>query len=231
MAGATKEQIHVMVVEDQKLVRDMLVHVVSSMNDSDKRSRSGKDHDKTAYGYKLVCAIDSAMLADIWCEKERIDLILMDIVTANGDSGLNAARRIKKKHPDIKIICVTSMPEASFIKTAREIGVDSFWYKELDEIDLRELIERTMAGERIYPSVTPAIRLGLLHDDELTNRELDVLREIVDGKTDAEIAEALSMSIHTVRTHVKNMMEKTGYASRTKLAVQARMSGSAIRGI
>ena len=84
----------VMLVEDQRLVQQFLEDIV---NDSDR--------------YELVASLRNADLADVYCEREQIDLILMDVYTAGGASGLNAAARIKKKHPYIRIIVITSMPE------------------------------------------------------------------------------------------------------------------------
>lgn len=66
----------------------------------------------------------------------------MDVVTENGESGLNAAEVIKKKFPQIKIIIVTSMPEYSYIKRAKQIGVEGFWYKETNEEAILKVMEK-----------------------------------------------------------------------------------------
>ncbi len=100
----------------------------------------------------------------------------MDVVTRNGESGLDAAARIKRAFPQIKIIIVTSMPECSYLSRAREIGVESFWYKEEQRESLLDVMERTMAGESVYPDATPELQLGLASSYEFTDRELEVLR-------------------------------------------------------
>ncbi len=100
--------------------------------------------------FELAVSTDSAAIADIYCLKYPLDLILMDVVTRNGESGLEAAARIKRSFPGIKIIIVTSMPECSYIDRARAIGVDSFWYKEAGQESIERLMARTMAGESIY---------------------------------------------------------------------------------
>jgi len=179
--------------------------------------------------YNLVKAIMDADMADYYCERNQIDLILMDICTDMDSSGLDASARIKERFPHIKIIVVTSMPEYSYLKRAREIGVDSFWYKEVNEEPILELMDRTMAGERIFPDTTPEIRLGEASSYDMTERELDVLREMTSGETNAEIAEQLNLSPGTIKTHIQNMLQKTGFKTRTELAVRARQTGLVIK--
>lgn len=149
----------------------------------------------------------------------------------DGSNGLDTAARIKSSYPKTKIIMVTSMPDAAFLKRAREIGVDSFWYKEVQEVPMLEIMDRTMAGEHIFPNNPPVTTLGLAKSTEFTERELDVLRLLTEGLTDKEIAEQLYLSVTTVRYHVNNLITKTGATSRTELAVNAVRSGIAIPGI
>ena len=153
---------------------------------------------------------------------------LSHLLTGNGESGLDAAERIKRAFPQIRIIIVTSMPECSYLSRAREIGVESFWYKEEGRESLLDVMERTMAGESIYPDAPPELQLGLASSYEFTGRELEVLREMTGGDTNQEIAERLHMSVATVKTHILNMLEKTGFRNRTELAVRARESGLVI---
>ena len=85
-----------------------------------------------------------------------------------------------------------------------------------------------MNGESIYPDATPELRLGLASSYDFTERELEVLREMTGGDTNQEIAERLHMSVATVKTHILNMLGKTGFRNRTELAVRARESGLVI---
>lgn len=199
---------NVMVVEDQAMPRQLFEAFISM---SDK--------------YKLVHSIKNADMADIYCETSGVDLILMDVCTELNSNGLDAAERIKLKHPEIKIIIVTSMPEVSYLERARAVGVDSFWYKEVSEEPILELMDKTMAGESIYPDKTPTVSFGNIKSTELSKREIEVLREVILGYTNAEIAERLSISQHTVRDYIQVIMEKTGFHSRTELAVKAREIG------
>ena len=205
--------INVMVVEDDPMARKLFEIILAS---------SGR--------YDLTASIESASLAEFYCMTSDIDLILMDVCTALHASGLDAASKIKKKYPEIRIIIVTSQPECDFIDRARSSGVDSFWYKDPSEDILLEVMDRTMAGESIYPDTTPILDLGLAKSIEFTARELEVLRELTSGDTDDVIAERLNLSTHTVKKHIKSVFQKTGFTTRTQLAVMARDSGLVIRG-
>lgn len=198
----------VLVVEDQAMPRQLFESIISS---------SGR--------YELVQSIRNADLVDVYCDKYGIDLILMDVCTDMNASGLEASERIKRKFPDIKIIIVTSMPEVSYLDRAKKAGVDSFWYKEVSEEPILELMDRTLAGESIYPDSTPAVRFGNIKSTDLSKREIQVLREVIMGFTNVEIAERLNLSQHTVRDYIQVIMEKTGYRTRTELAVKARETG------
>ena len=201
----------VMIVEDQTMPRELFELRVQS-----------SEH------FEVALSIDNAALTDVYCLRFPVDLILMDVVTRGGESGLDAAERIKRAFPQIKIIIVTSMPECSYLSRAREIGVESFWYKEEQRESLLDVMERTMAGESVYPDATPELQLGLASSYAFTDRELEVLREMTGGDTNQEIAERLHMSVATVKTHILNMLEKTGFKNRTELAVRARESGLVI---
>lgn len=202
---------NVMIVEDQAMPRQLFEAFISM---SDK--------------YRLVHSIKNADMADIYCDQSQIDLILMDVCTELNSNGLEAAERIKARYPKIKIIVVTSMPEVSYLERARKIGVDSFWYKEVSEEPILSLMDRTMAGERVYPDSTPDVKLGLVNSSDFTEKEIIILRELTSGDTNTEIAERLQMSQYTVRDYIQTIMEKTGFRSRTELAVKARESGIVI---
>lgn len=153
----------------------------------------------------------------------------MDVMTELYRSGLDAAEEIKKQFPQIKIIIVTSMPEYSWISRAKEIGVDSFWYKDGQKSRILDVMERTMAGERIFPDETPLISIGNATNHEFTERELDVLKELTTGDTNAEIAGRLFISVATVKSHIQHLMEKTGFKTRTELVSEARGLGIVIK--
>ncbi len=205
------KKIKVLIVEDDPLTRQLMEIFIN-----------GNER------YELAASIDDANLSTIYCMRNNIDLILMDIRTAMSANGLDAAGEVKKKWPEIKVIICTSMPEHTYLKKAREIGVDSFWYKETIKEDFFDLLDRTMEGEHIFPDDTPELRLGNVSSKEFTERELDVLKELLTGDSNAVIAERLSISLPTLKTHLQHLQEKTGFRNRTELAVRAREIGLVI---
>ncbi|MEI3218551.1 MAG: response regulator transcription factor [Lachnoclostridium sp.] len=198
----------VMIVDDQFISRQLFEMYVKS---SEK--------------YEILYSVESAAFADTFVLKSPVGLVLMDILMNDGSNGLEAAERIKKHRPDIKIIAVTSMPETSWMNRAREIGIESFWYKEASKETILEVMDRTMAGESVYPDSAPLVRLGLASSEEFTERELEVLRVMTTGVSNAAIAQKLGITENTVKNHIRHMMEKTGCKSRTELAIEARVSG------
>ena len=202
---------NVLIVEDDPMARKLMEIFVS-----------------TSDQYHLVPSLDSAAMAELYCMTNRVDLILMDVCTAMDANGIETAEKLKKKYPETKIIIITSQPEYSYIAHARKIGVESFWYKEPTAEALLKVMDRTMAGESIYPDSAPVTRLGAALSDDFTERELEVLRELVSGKTDAAIAETLCLSVTRVKQHIQRIREKTQFTNRTELAVRARESGLVI---
>ncbi len=201
----------IMIVDDQFVSREMFKLYISQCPD-----------------YEVAYCVDTAMFADTYVLNSKIDLVIMDILMQDGSNGLEAAEKIKKLKPDLKIIAVTSMPEISWMDKAREIGIESFWYKEVSKETILEIIERTLAGESVYPSETPEVALGMVKSTELTPREIQVLRLLTTGVGNDEIAETLNISLNTVKTHIQHLLDKTGFANRTQLAIQARVTGFVI---
>jgi two-component system vancomycin resistance associated response regulator VraR len=203
--------IQVLLVEDDPMARQLLeIYIDKSEN------------------YELAGSIESALFAEAFCRTHKVEVILMDVCTAMNANGIDAAADIKKHLPNIKIVVITSQPECSYIDRARAAGVDSFWYKSATAKEIIEIIDRTRAGESIYPDNTPQLKLGAAISEKFTERELDVLRLVVAGETDADIAEQLCITVATVKTHIQHMKNRTGFRNRTELAVRARESGLVI---
>ena len=198
----------VLVVEDDSMAQKLLETFIEN---------SGR--------YTLVGSLASASFAETYCIKHPVDLILMDVCTALDASGLETAAKIKKTQPHIKIIIITSQPECDFINRAKAGGVESFWYKTSNEKEVLEVMDRTMAGESIYPDSTPKLQIGHAWSMEFTPRQLEVLRELTSGDTNAEIGKRLGISPTTVRDYIQQMLEMTGLQNRTSLAVAADKSG------
>lgn len=206
------EKTKVMIVDDSRVARELFeMYIKNSDNCS------------------LVRVEESAMFADTFLKNNTdIELVIMDILMNDGSNGLEAAAKIKKIRPDIKIVAVTSMAESSWLRRAREIGIESFWFKETSKETIMDVINRTIAGESVYPDSTPRVKIKLAGSEEFTEGELKVLRLMTAGMPNAEIARRLNISESTVKSHIHNMLEKTGCENRTVLAIEARISGIAI---
>jgi two-component system vancomycin resistance associated response regulator VraR len=152
-------------------------------------------------------------------------MVLLDVV--NGGC-IAVAGKIKERKPRIKIILMVGQPEYSYLVRAHKAGADSFWYKRYPAVELFGVMERTAAGESIYPSETPPVQLGNIWSTDLSKRELEVLRWVVAGDTDAIIAERLFITVPTVKSHVQNIKNRTGFRNRTEIAVKVRESGLVI---
>lgn len=181
-----------------------------------------------AEGYTLAASFPTAIQALRYVEKNDADLVIMDVLIPGSMGGLGTAEKIKAIKPDVKIIVVTSMPELSYERKAREIGVEGFWQKEVQEQPIQEIMDRVMAGETVYPSEQVEVPIGNAMSTEFTEREADVLKELVTGASNKEIAGKLNMGESTVKMHITNMLQKSGYHSRLELALMARHYGIAI---
>lgn len=194
----------ILIVEDQALARMYLCSCVEKCADCEVAG--------------TLTRADAALRR---CGEGHIDLILMDICTESDSDGLTAAESIKKIYPQIKIVMVTSMLEGRFLDRARKIGADSFWYKDSPSGDLAGVIEGTLSGNRYWPDSAPAVQLGKALSCDLSDQELETLRLLCEGNTNAEIAVKMNIAESSVRTYINRMLEKTGYTNRNRLMVAA----------
>ncbi|MCR5302567.1 MAG: response regulator transcription factor [Lachnospiraceae bacterium] len=201
----------VVIAEDFRMIREIFENTVK---------RSGD--------YKLAASFPTALQAVKYIEKNDTDLVLMDVLFPGSMNGLDASEMIKIAKPDVKIIVVTSMPELSYEKRAKETGVEGFWQKEIQEQSIQEIMDRVMSGEIVYPSEQVEVPIGNTMSTDFTDKETEVLKELVTGASNKEIAENLSMAQSTVKMHITNMLQKSGYRSRLELALMARHYGIAI---
>ena len=192
----------VLIVEDQKMAQENMEAIIRSSE-----------------SYTLAGTIPNAADAELFCMRVRVDLVLMDVCTARDENGIEACAVIKRKFPEIKVIIVTSMAEHTFIEKARQANADSFWYKDASHGELITVMDRTMAGERIFPEKTLEVKLGLSTSYELTPSELEVLRALMQSTSDEDAATMLSCTKANVRWHVARVLEKTGYRTRTELLI------------
>lgn len=164
------------------------------------------------------------------CLDLKPDVILMDLVMPDVD-GAEATRRIKETCPQVQVIALTSYKEDELVQGALKAGALSYLLKNVTADELAVAIRAAHAGR---PTLAPeaaevlikAATEGPPDDDGLTARELDILRLMVAGENNPEIAVQLFVSRSTVKFHVSNILMKLGASSRTEavaIALQRRL--------
>ncbi len=192
----------ILVVDDQRIHREYMEEVIM------KTRR-----------YELLPSLTDAETAVSMCRQRHVDMVLMDIHTGGRFDGIEAGALIMRDHPDVLILIVTSMIDSDYLTRAREAGAAGLWYKDESPERLADVIDRIFEGERIFPDEPPIVRIGAISSDELTPSEVKVLRLIVEGYEYDEIGEELGLKLSTVKWHVSNILHKTGFPNRTRLAV------------
>jgi NarL family two-component system response regulator LiaR len=161
------------------------------------------------------------------------DVVLMDLVMP-GINGVEAIREVKQVSPRSQVIVLTSYHEDEYIFPALRAGAISYVLKDIEPDQLVETVKRAVQGESImHPQVAARVvqeirvtnRNSSNPFSELSERELEVLRYIANGLTNAEIAEQLFISEKTVKGHVSNILSKLHMLDRTKAAVFAWKQG------
>ncbi|MEH7011434.1 response regulator transcription factor [Neobacillus niacini] len=157
------------------------------------------------------------------------DLILMDLVMPEMD-GILATKIIKSEMPEIKIMMLTSFSDQDHVIPALEAGASGYQLKDIEPDELINCIKKIIAGENLlHPKATSHLLANLSNKEsneknlieQLTKRELDVLKEIARGKSNKEIASSLFITEKTVKTHVSNLLSKLELADRTQAALYA----------
>ena len=171
-------------------------------------------------GFHLSGVYRDAFEAEKNCSP-AVNLILMDVQTQHKHSGLAAAERIKKVFPYIKIVVVTSLVDPEVLARAKMGAADSLWYKDHGTAELMDVIKRTLAGERVFPSVSPSVEMEKTMSDQFSPRQLDILRWYIRGLTYQEIADKFGISKNGVRWNLDDMVGKGGFENREALVATA----------
>lgn len=157
------------------------------------------------------------------------DLVLMDLIMPVMN-GIEATKIIKADNPAIKIMMLTSYADQEHVIPAIESGASGYQLKDIQPDELVKAIVRIMGGEnQLHPKATSLVLSHLSGNNrqerkllnELTKRELEVLKEIASGKSNKEIAASLYITEKTVKTHVSNVLAKLELADRTQAALYA----------
>jgi two-component system, NarL family, response regulator DevR len=160
----------------------------------------------------------------------RPDVVLMDI-RIPGEGGIEATRQITALYPSIKVVMLTSYADDDLVIRAIRAGAVGYVLKKVGNEELLRAISAAARGEALLdPSTTTRLLSHVRERErktdldafrELTDRELDVLVELIAGKTNPEIGEVLNLSEKTVRNYVSTILDKLGLANRTELATYA----------
>jgi NarL family two-component system response regulator LiaR len=161
------------------------------------------------------------------CAQVQPDVILMDLLMPEMD-GMAATRAIRERWPDVQVIALTSFQERDLVQKALQSGAVSYLLKNVSANDLAEAIRAAHAGRStLAPEAIQALvqteRQPLIPDYDLTPREHEVLALLVEGLTNPEIAERLSVSRSTAKAHVSNILSKLSVSNRAEavaLAIQ-----------
>jgi DNA-binding NarL/FixJ family response regulator len=168
-------------------------------------------------------------------EQLRPDIVLMDIYMPDGN-GLEAMREMRARFPSIKIVMLTSSESDEHLYQAVQLGASGYLLKNLDTERLFEFLAGVMRGEAaMTPEMASRLLKGIAkrstnrdkNEEDLTERELIVLRLVAVGASNSEIAEQLCLSVNTVKTHIRNILEKLQLENRTQAANYAMDRGLA----
>jgi len=162
------------------------------------------------------------------------DVVLMDLVMPRLD-GIAATAQVKSMAPDVKVIALTSFTEDDKVFPAIQAGASSYLLKDVSPDELVDAIRAAYRGEaRLHPDITRKLMEQVSRQaspgpqptvEKLTEREVDVVRLVAQGRSNHEIAQELVISEKTVKTHISNILGKLHLEDRTQLAIYAIKSG------
>jgi NarL family two-component system response regulator LiaR len=162
------------------------------------------------------------------------DVAIMDISMPKLD-GIEATQQIKTQHPTIAVLVLTAYDDDQYVFALLEAGAAGYLLKDVQASELVKAVRAVYAGESIlHPTIArkvinrfaqPADRREKDVLDQLTGREMEVLRLAAKGMTNQEIAQALTISVRTVQVHLSNVFSKMGVGSRTEAVLHALRKG------
>ena len=139
--------------------------------------------------------------------------------------GVDAIKALRREFPAARVIVLTTFDGDEDIYRSLQAGAQGYLLKDMFFEELEEAIRTVHAGGRRIPGVVAERLAGRMTGSDLTARELEVLEQIVKGKSNKEIASALGISEATVKSHVNNVLSKLDAADRTQAATKALQRG------
>jgi len=201
-------KISVLLVDDHSLVRRGFRRILEDEADIDVAGEASNGEEAVSLAQKL-----------------RPKVVLMDCALP-GMNGLDATRKILKQLPETLILMLSMHEEETLVRQAVEAGARGYILKNAMDLDLGAAVRKVAAGEMVLDhKLNMDSGLKGERDYGLTARELEVLRFIVDGKSNKEIAVELSLSVNTVAAHRANIMDALGIHKTAELVVYAIRNG------
>lgn len=189
-------------------------------------------------GLEVAGEAGNGLEAIAFVELNQPDIILMDIGMPQMD-GITATQAIKAKFPNLKVVMLTSRQFSEEIYAALGAGADAYCMKDITTERLIHVLETVIDGAVwLDPTIARIVASALplpnperepqkrhSYNVELTEREKEVLSYIAQGKANKDIADSMSLSIHTVKTHVRSLIQKLAVDDRTQAALKAVQEG------
>ena len=202
--------VSVLIIEDQTILLDSLAKSIDAEG-----------------GFEVRGALTRASDMIPFLQQQKVDLILADIRTEDNEISLDYLAEAKGLCPDAKVIIMTGLPEISFIDRAKEVGADSFLYKNVSTAEFIAAIRKTMEGEKVYPGSKEKPKKDFI---ELSETEERILRLFCEGYERKEIADLIFLSENTVKFHVRKMLARSGFSSLSRMAIFAVSNGYIVLG-
>ena len=168
--------------------------------------------------FQIAASLSDAFEAETVCAEGCVDLVIMDVQTLHNHSGLAAGERIRKASDSApKVLIVTSLIDPEILSRARRGAADSLWYKDHGSEELLTVIDRTLAGEHVFPIYSPNVELKDMFSDDITPRQISILRRFIEGMNYDEIAADLNITRSGVRWNIERIVEKGGFANKYEM--------------